>query len=68
MSGKPFYGHWIQFYRRFYGAGRSYCLVFWVFVSIPAIYSLQSLRRPTYCPDDRALRRHTPYPSTLGVL
>jgi hypothetical protein len=41
--------------------------VFWVFVSIPAIYPLQSLRWPTHCPDDRALRRHTPYPSTLDA-
>jgi hypothetical protein len=32
------------FYRRFYSAGRSYCSVFWVFVFIPAMYPLQSLR------------------------
>ena len=29
----PFYGYQIQFY----SAGRSYCLVFWAFVSIPAM-------------------------------
>jgi len=39
--------------------------VFWVFVPIPAIYSSQSLLRPTHCPDDGALQRQTPYPSII---
>ena len=41
MSGKPFYGHWTQFYRRFYSAGRSYCLVFWVL----SLFQSYTLRR-----------------------
>jgi hypothetical protein len=49
----------------------TYCVWFWVLGPVPSTEHLQSVRRPTHCPDDRALRRHThPIPPQyiLGVL